>query len=150
MLYLKLLIDRILGSIMRRASLHWHEWTWRDPGAALRNELQRRATLAAADFVTTRMPDALYCGGKLDLLTYALRMAPPGLAVEFGVFKGTTITHLARKAPDRPNLVLTPTIISPDISEFHAQGFARPTRRGSGGWCRGDGHTAAAASLILG
>jgi predicted O-methyltransferase YrrM len=100
-LYLKLLIDRILGSIMRRASLHWHEWSWRDPGAALRNELQRRATLAAADFVTTRMPDALYCSGKFDLLTYALGTAPPGLALEFGVYKGTTITHLARTARDR-------------------------------------------------
>jgi len=86
---------------MRRITYHWHEWPWRDPGAALRNELQRRATLAAADFVTTSMPDALYCAGKLDLLTFALQEAPPGLALEFGVFKGTTINHLARQAPDR-------------------------------------------------
>jgi predicted O-methyltransferase YrrM len=99
-LWLKLAIDRILGSIMRRITNHWYEWPWRDPGAALRNELQRRATFAAADFVTTRMPDALYCGGKFDLLTFALKQAPPGLALEFGVFKGTTITHLARRAPD--------------------------------------------------
>ena len=47
------------------------------------------------------MPDALYCGGKMDLLTFALKQAPPGLALEFGVFKGTTINHLARQAPDR-------------------------------------------------
>jgi predicted O-methyltransferase YrrM len=100
-LFLKLAIDRMLGSIMRRVTTHWHEWPWRDPGAALRNELQRRATLAAADFVTTQMPDALYCGGKFDLLTYAIKKAPPGLALEFGVFKGTTINHLARQAPDR-------------------------------------------------
>jgi predicted O-methyltransferase YrrM len=100
-LYLKLVIDRVIGSVMRRITHHWHEWPWRDPGAALRNELQRRATLAAADFVTTRMPDALYCGGKFDLLTFALKEAPPGLALEFGVFKGTTINHLAKQAPDR-------------------------------------------------
>ena len=100
MLVLKRAIDRMLGSIMRRITKHWYEWAWRDPGAALRNELQRRATLAAADFVTTRMPDALYCGSKLDLLSFALKQAPPGLALEFGVFKGTTINHLARQAPD--------------------------------------------------
>jgi predicted O-methyltransferase YrrM len=100
-LWLKLTIDRILGSILRRITNHWHEWPWRDPGAALRNELQRRATLAAAEFVITRMPDALYCGGKFDLLTYALKQAPPGLALEFGVFKGTTINHLAKQAQDR-------------------------------------------------
>jgi hypothetical protein len=100
-LWLKLAIDRMIGSIMRRITTHWHEWPWRDPGAALRNELQRRATIAAADFVTTHMPDALYCGGKFDLLTYAVQQAPPGLALEFGVFKGTTINHLARQAPDR-------------------------------------------------
>jgi predicted O-methyltransferase YrrM len=99
-LVLKRAIDRMLGSIMRRITKHWYEWAWRDPGAALRNELQRRATLAAADFVTTRMPDALYCGSKLDLLSFALKQAPPGLALEFGVFKGTTINHLARQAPD--------------------------------------------------
>ena len=101
MLFLKLAIDRMLGSVMRRITNHWYEWPWRDPGAALRNELQRRATLAAADFVTTRMPDALYCGGKFDLLTYAVKQAPPGLALEFGVFKGTTINHLAKQAQDR-------------------------------------------------
>jgi hypothetical protein len=100
-LVLKRAIDRIIGSLLRRVTNHWHEWPWRDPGAALRNELQRRATLAAADFVTTSMPDALYCGGKLDLLSYALKQAPTGLALEFGVFKGTTINHVARQAPDR-------------------------------------------------
>ena len=57
--------------------------------------------MAAADFVTTHMPDALYCGGKFDLLTYAVQQAPPGLALEFGVFKGTTINHLARQVPER-------------------------------------------------
>jgi predicted O-methyltransferase YrrM len=99
--WLKVAIDRMIGSIMRRISAHWHEWPWRHPGGALRNELQRRATIAAADFVTTRMPEALYCSGRLDLLTYAVQQAPPGLALEFGVFKGTTINHLARAAPDR-------------------------------------------------
>lgn len=30
-----------------------------------------------------------------------MQQAPPGLALEFGVFKGTTINHLARRAPER-------------------------------------------------
>jgi predicted O-methyltransferase YrrM len=47
------------------------------------------------------MPDALYCASKLDHLTFAFKQAPPGLALEFGVFKGTTINHLARLAPGR-------------------------------------------------
>jgi predicted O-methyltransferase YrrM len=93
--------DRILGSAMRRVANHWHEWPWRNPGAALRNELQRRATMAAADLVASRMPDALYFANKFDLLTYAIKMAPLGLALEFGVFKGTTINHMARLAPNR-------------------------------------------------
>jgi len=100
-LWLKRAFDRMIGSIMRRITTHWYEWPWRDPGAALRNELQRRATIAAADFVSTRMPDALHFANKFDLLTYAVQQAPPGLALEFGVFKGTTINHLARAAPER-------------------------------------------------
>ena len=101
MLWLKRAVDRMIGSIIRRITTHWYEWAWRDPGAGLRNELQHRATIAAADFVTTRMPDALSCSNKFDLLTYAVQQAPPGLALEFGVFKGTTINHLARQAPER-------------------------------------------------
>ena len=101
MLWFKRAIDQMIGSIIRRITTHWYEWPWRDPGAALRNELQHRATIAAADFVTTRMPDALSCSNKFDLLTYAVQQAPPGLALEFGVFKGTTINHLARRAPER-------------------------------------------------
>jgi predicted O-methyltransferase YrrM len=94
-------LDRMTGSIVRRVARHAQELPWRDPGAALRLELQRRATAAAADFVTAQMPDALYCASKLDHLTFAFKQAPQGLALEFGVFKGTTINHLAKLAPGR-------------------------------------------------
>jgi predicted O-methyltransferase YrrM len=97
----KSLVDRVLGSLVRRVGRHAGELAWRDPSGALRLELQRRATIAAADFVNKSMPDALYCADKFDHLTYALGQAPEGLALEFGVFKGTTINHLARLAPDR-------------------------------------------------
>lgn len=93
--------DRMTGSLVRRIARHAQELTWRDPAAGLRAELQRRATVAAADFVTQRMPDALFCADKFDHLTYALQQAPEGLALEFGVFKGTTINHLARLRPQQ-------------------------------------------------
>lgn len=88
---------RLLGSIMR----HAQESVWREPAGPLRAELQRRATQAAADFVTERMPLALFCANKFDHLDYALSLAPPGLALEFGVLKGTTINHLARLRRER-------------------------------------------------
>jgi predicted O-methyltransferase YrrM len=93
--------DRMLGALVRHTGRHAQELAWREPGNALRAELQRRATVAAADFVSAHMADALVCSNKFDHLTYALGRAPPGLALEFGVFKGTTLNHLARLRPDR-------------------------------------------------
>jgi len=93
-------VDRISGSLVRFVGRHAHELIWRDPGGALRGELQRRATIAAADFVSKRMSGAIFCVDKFDHLSYALHRAPPGLALEFGVFKGTTINHLARLRSD--------------------------------------------------
>jgi predicted O-methyltransferase YrrM len=95
------IVDRATGSYVRRLARYALELAWRDPGLGLRRELQRRATLAAADFVMERMPDALYCADKFEHLTFALKQAPPGLALEFGVFKGTTINHMAKLAPGR-------------------------------------------------
>ncbi len=90
------MFDRMIGSVVRRVMRH----SWRDPNG-LRIELQRRATMAAADFVMERMPHALFCADKLQHLTYALRRAPDGLVLEFGVFKGVTINYMARLQPDR-------------------------------------------------
>lgn len=58
--------------------------------------------LAAADFVMERMPDALFCSTKLEHLSHAFSKSPSeGLALEFGVYKGTTINHLASRWPKR-------------------------------------------------
>jgi predicted O-methyltransferase YrrM len=95
------MLDRVMGSFVRRIARQGQELSWRDPAAGLRIELQRRATVAAADFVTAHMPEALFCANKFDHLTMAWKHAPQGLALEFGVFKGTTINHLARLAPGR-------------------------------------------------
>ena len=93
--------DQLIGSLVRRIGRHAYALAWQDTANALRNELQRRATMLAADFIQTRMPNALFCGDKFDHLEWAWQHVPAGLALEFGVFKGVTITHLARLAPDR-------------------------------------------------
>lgn len=93
--------DRVTGSVVRRLARYPAELAWRDPARALRGELQRRATVASADFVSARMTGALFCEDKLQHLDLALSRAPDGLALEFGVFKGITINHLASARPER-------------------------------------------------
>jgi hypothetical protein len=48
---------------------------------------------------------------------------------------GTDMMTAYRKAPDRPNLILTrswekPTVMSPEISEFRAHAFRQSARAG--------------------
>jgi predicted O-methyltransferase YrrM len=93
--------DQLIGSLVRRIGRHAYSLAWQDTANALRNELQRRATISAANFVQSGMPGALFCANKFDHLTCAWERVPAGLALEFGVYKGVTITHLARLAPDR-------------------------------------------------
>jgi Polysaccharide pyruvyl transferase/Methyltransferase domain len=93
--------DQLIGTLVRRIGRHAYSLAWQDTANALRNELQHRATISAANFVQTRMPDALFCANKFDHLTCAWERVPAGLALEFGVYKGVTINHLARLAPDR-------------------------------------------------
>jgi predicted O-methyltransferase YrrM len=74
------------------------EHVWRESASALREELATRTLKDAADFVMQRMPDALFCTDKLTHLAFAFGKAPStGLALEFGVYKGTTINYLANK-----------------------------------------------------
>lgn len=68
---------------------------------ALRKELLKRATEEAADFVVAEMPAAQFCADKLTHLEFVTRDLPKGLMLEFGVYKGTTINHLAKLCPDR-------------------------------------------------
>jgi len=93
--------DQLVGSLVRRIARHVYSLAWQDTANALRNELQHRATISAANFVQTHMQGALFCANKFDHLTCAWEHVPVGLALEFGVYKGVTITHLARLAPDR-------------------------------------------------
>ena len=67
---------------------------------ALRDELQRRATIEAADMVQQEMQLAQYCADKHSHLEFAIQERVPGLVLEFGVYKGTTLNHLADRLPD--------------------------------------------------
>ena len=67
---------------------------------ALRDELQKRATVEAADLVKKEMVLAQYCTDKLAHLDYAMQEKVPGLVLEFGVYKGTTLNHLAERLTD--------------------------------------------------
>jgi predicted O-methyltransferase YrrM len=93
--------NNIIRAVLRPVVRSVHEFVWREPAAALREELARRALVAAADFVTENMPSAAFCADKYDHLSFAFVKAPDGLALEFGVHKGTTINHLASKWRDR-------------------------------------------------
>jgi predicted O-methyltransferase YrrM len=66
----------------------------------LGRELQRRATIEAADIVQKEMPEALFCKDRLVNLDYALGLRPNGgLLLEFGVYGGKSITHIASRCP---------------------------------------------------
>jgi predicted O-methyltransferase YrrM len=72
----------------------------KDSALSLRRELQRRATMEAADIVARDMPDALFCADRLANLDYALSLrGQNGLILEFGVYRGASITHIAERCP---------------------------------------------------
>ena len=60
-------------------------------------ERQRRALMETADYVEKHLADVDSFSSPLDLLSEALRHAKvgPGMFLEFGVFSGTTINHIA-------------------------------------------------------
>lgn len=71
------------------------------PALALARELQRRATQEAADIVLRDMPEALFCADRQTNLDYALSLRPKrGLLLEFGVYGGKTINHIAARTPE--------------------------------------------------
>jgi predicted O-methyltransferase YrrM len=64
---------------------------------ALKRALHLRAIEDTADVVRAEMPDALFCEDRFEHLEYALSLRPPGLVLEFGVFRGTTIRLIAQR-----------------------------------------------------
>ena len=71
----------------------------RRPAFALRRTLHLKAIEDSAEIVRAEMPDAFFCGDRLEHLEYALTHRKEGLILEFGVFRGTTIRLIARHSP---------------------------------------------------
>lgn len=95
------MLSKIIRRIARDATIAGAETFGRRPAVALRAEIQRRVTAEAADYVTEHMPDALFCADKMVHLDHALQHLAGGVVAEFGVYKGTTINHIAGRVPDR-------------------------------------------------
>jgi len=58
--------------------------------------------LASHEYARVHMRKARRFGSKFELLEFGLSQAPRnGACMEFGVFEGTTINHLAKLLPDR-------------------------------------------------
>jgi hypothetical protein len=64
--------------------------------------MRRRAAIQSARFAFDHMPGALSFYTSRQVLTYALsQLTIAGTILEFGVFKGGTIRHIAACCPDR-------------------------------------------------
>ena len=95
------ILHSLLNGLGRALQVGFVQAEVKDPALALRRELQRRATLETADIVERDMVDALYCSDRFANLDYALSLRPKaGMILEFGVYKGATITHIAKNCPD--------------------------------------------------
>jgi hypothetical protein len=71
---------------------------YRIPSTTLLRELERRTAAECADYVITAMPAALQFPRRKDVWEHALgRLAPGGLAAEFGVWNGESINYLAKR-----------------------------------------------------
>ena len=74
--------------------------TLRKSAYALKRELHLRAIADSADVVRNEMTGALFCEDRFENLDYALGLRPPGLVLEFGVFRGATIRLIAARCPN--------------------------------------------------
>lgn len=65
-------------------------------------ELERAARRSTAQYIMTRMKQAVVCSDREEVLDIAIGLMPEeGLICEFGVFEGQTITYIAQQIPDR-------------------------------------------------
>ena len=70
----------------------------------LRRTIENRATEETVDYIQSRMLNVKSFSNKWEVLDYALNKTPlQGLYLEFGVFKGKTISYIAKKI--NPNTI---------------------------------------------
>jgi len=63
-------------------------------------EVQKKYTADTVDFIYKEMPSAMFFENPLDILEYVMSIRVQGSILEFGVFSGTTINHMADFAPN--------------------------------------------------
>ena len=61
------------------------------------------ASLASSEYALAHMAQATRCGTNFDLLDFArARVSVEGMFLEFGVYSGSSVNHIAAIASDRP------------------------------------------------
>jgi predicted O-methyltransferase YrrM len=93
--------DKLIRSIVLRKVVAEADFIMKRKAVALRTELYRRALNDTADFIEANMTSALFCKDRLEHLTFVSTHVKEGLILEFGVFSGETINHLAGIFTDR-------------------------------------------------
>ncbi|MFA6959818.1 MAG: TylF/MycF/NovP-related O-methyltransferase [Opitutaceae bacterium] len=93
--------DKLIRSIALRKVAAEASFVMKRKDVALRAEMHRRALKDTADFVEANMTTALSCQSRLEHLTYVATHIKDGHFLEFGVFSGQTINHMAGIFPNR-------------------------------------------------
>lgn len=82
-----------------REKLYRNDW---EPKQNIKQYLQQVAGLQTAGYIIENMPDVPAFNVTLDILTYGIsQVSVDGMFLEFGVFSGTTINHIADKIKEK-------------------------------------------------
>lgn len=87
--------EKLIRSAVIRVVAAERDFVVKRKAAALRSELHRRALADTADYIETHMTTALSCVSRLEHLSFLSGQLKDGLILEFGVYSGETINHLA-------------------------------------------------------
>ena len=88
-----------MASNVRPSDLHWSYYR----PQSISEKIYEQAALESADFIFGHIKEASEKETQLDNLTYAVSQVSldEGLFLEFGVFEGVTINHIAKLQPDK-------------------------------------------------
>lgn len=82
-----------------KEKLYRNDW---EPKQNIKQYLQQVAGLQTAEYIIKNMPVVKAFNVTLDILTYGIsQVTVDGMYLEFGVFSGKTINHIAEKVQDK-------------------------------------------------